>query len=536
MGNKAKTRKGERAATKAEGGGSRKTAAKKATANKAAAKKAAAKKAAAEKAAAEKAAKARARQTRRETEIEVPAAAGRVAAGEALGKEARRKVPRSSLAELLLPEGRPDPVEQLEAQAESRLARLIPLRYGRMLVSAFTFYRGAAAIMASDLSRSPVTGIKVQACGDAHLSNFGAFASPERRLIFDINDFDETLPGPWEWDVKRLVASFEIGARDRGFRGSERRRIVLDTANEYRVAVRHFAAMSNLDVWNLHLDVDSAIGRWADTADDRIRRNFERSVAKAEGKDRLKAFSRLTHVVDGKLRIISDPPSIVPLDELVEPEQAATLDDRAKEVLASYRATLSNDRKVLFDSYEYVHSAMKVVGVGSVGTRAWIVLMVGRDVGDPLFLQLKEAEASVLEPYVGSSRYGKHGRRVVEGQRLTQSASDIFLGWTTAEGLDGVERDFYVRQLWDWKGSARVDRFSPKAMAIYGRICGRVLARAHARTGNRFAIASYLGKKDTFDRAMADFAVSYADQNERDYQAMLQAAADGRIEVAESDR
>jgi uncharacterized protein (DUF2252 family) len=471
-----------------------------------------------------------------ETEREVPQAASRVAAGEARGREARKQVPRASLAGLSLPDDRPDPVDQLEAQAESRLQGLIPLRYGRMLVSAFTFYRGAAAIMASDLSRSPVTGIKVQACGDAHLSNFGGFASPERRLIFDINDFDETLPGPWEWDVKRLVASFEIGGRDRGFRKSERRQAVLDAAEEYRKAMREFAAMSNLDVWNWHLDVDTTIGAWAQQADAKTRTNFEKGVAKAQGKDRLKAFSKLTHVVDGKLRIISDPPALMPLDELVPEDQAHELDERVLKILASYRETLSNDRKVLFDTYEYVHAAMKVVGVGSVGTRAWIVLMVGRDVGDPLFLQLKEAQQSVLEPYVGASRYGKHGRRVVEGQKLTQGASDIFLGWTTAEGFDGVERDFYVRQLWDWKGSARVEKFTPNAMAIYGRICGRTLARAHARTGNRFAIASYLGKKDTFDRAMADFAASYADQNERDYQAMLEAAADGRIEVVESDR
>jgi hypothetical protein len=293
--------------------------------------------------------------------------------------------------------------------------------------------------------------------------------------------------------------------------------------------------MSNLDVWNWHLDVETTIGAWADRVGSGTRKNFEKGVAKAQGKDRLKAFSKLTHVVDGKLRIISDPPSLMPLDELVPEDQAADLDERVLKILAAYRETLSNDRKVLFDSYEYVHAAMKVVGVGSVGTRAWIVLMVGRDIGDPLFLQLKEAQQSVLEPYVGASRYGKHGRRVVEGQKLTQAASDIFLGWTTAKGFDGVERDFYVRQLWDWKGSARVEKFTPSAMATYGRICGRVLARAHARTGNRFAIASYLGKKDTFDRAMADFAAAYADQNERDYEAMLEAASDGRIEVEKPD-
>ena len=478
----------------------------------------------------------RAKGVRTGTTEEVSGAGLNVEAGLAEGKAARKRVPRSSLAELDLPADRPDPVALLEKQAESRVQDLIPLRYGRMLVSAFTFYRGSAAIMASDLSRSPDTGIRVQVCGDAHLSNFGGFASPERRLVFDINDFDETLPGPWEWDVKRLVASFEIAGRDRGFKKSHRRKVVLAAAREYREAMSQFAAMSNLDVWNAHLDVEEAAGRFASEADSETRKGFERGVAKAQGKDRLKAFSKLTHVVDGKLRIINDPPSVMALDDLVPPEQAAGLDDRVRLMLRSYRESLSNDRRVLFDSYEYVHAAMKVVGVGSVGTRAWIVLMVGRDLNDPLFLQIKEAQQSVLEPYVGASRFAKHGRRVVEGQRLTQTAGDILLGWTTVEGFDGVERDYYVRQLWDWKGSARVDRFNPKAMAIYGRICGWVLARAHARTGNRFSLAGYLGKSDNFDRAMAEFAVRYADQNERDYAAMLEAKADGRIQVEASDR
>jgi hypothetical protein len=384
--------------------------------------------------------------------------AGRhLADGETMGRASRKRIPRSSLADLVVPDDRPDPVGILEAQAETRLAGLIPLRYGRMLVSAFTFYRGAAGIMAADLARSPVTGMKVQACGDAHLSNFGAFASPERRLVFDINDFDETLPGPWEWDVKRLAASFEIGGRDRKFSKAERREIVLTAARQYRESMAEFASMGNLDVWNWHMDVDDFYAQHSGDAGEAERRKFEKSVSKAKGKDSLRAFSKLTHVVDGKLRIINDPPSVVPLDDIVPPEEVDGLTDRVLEILASYRLSLSPDRRVLFDSYEYVHSAMKVVGVGSVGTRAWIVLMVGRDTGDPLFLQLKEAQDSVLEPYVGSSRYQSHGRRVVEGQRLTQTTSDIFLGWTTAKGFDGIERDFYVRQLWDWKGSAQVD-------------------------------------------------------------------------------
>ena len=347
--------------------------------------------------------------------------------------------------------------------------------------------------MAADLARSPVTGIRVQACGDAHLSNFGVFASPERRLVFDINDFDETLPGPWEWDVKRLAASFEIGGRDRGFSKSDRRQIVLGVANQYREAMAGFASMGNLDVWNWHLDVDDFYESFAAEAGKEERKNFEHNVSKAKGKDRLKAFSKLTHVVDGQLKIVSDPPSVLPLEQLVKPGKSAELKNRVLEILAAYRLTLSPDRRVLFDSYEYVDAAVKVVGVGSVGTRAWMVLMVGRDTGDPLFLQLKEAQESVLEPYAGSSRYVRHGRRVVDGQRLTQTTSDIFLGWTTARGFDDVERDFYVRQLWDWKGSAPVEKMTTRWMGVYGRVCGAVLARAHARTGNRFALASYLG-------------------------------------------
>ncbi len=467
---------------------------------------------------------------------EVPDAEAHVEEGRARGKAARKLVPRSSLADLPLPADRPDPVAQLQAQAKSRVAELIPLRYGRMLVSAFTFYRGTAAIMASDLSRSPVTGINVQACGDAHLSNFGYFASPGRRLIFDVNDFDETLPGPWEWDVKRLAASFEIGARDRGFKKADRRRVVLTAARQYRESMREFSELGNLDVWNMHVDVEVFIGRYGDRFGKKFKRAFEKNVTKAQGKNRLKAFSKLTHVVDGKLRIIDDPPSVRPIDHVAPDVDPAELDDRVRAVIASYRETLSPDRRVLLDSYEYVHAAMKVVGVGSVGTRAWMILLVGRDAGDPLFLQVKEAQQSVLEPYTAPSRYTKQGRRVVEGQRLTQTVSDILLGWTKVEGFDGVERDFYVRQLWDQKGSARIDKMNPDAMELYARICGAVLARAHARTGNRFAIAAYLGKSDTFDRAISDYAVAYADQNELDYQAMLDAAADGRIEVQPSDR
>ncbi|MCB0828144.1 MAG: DUF2252 domain-containing protein [Solirubrobacterales bacterium] len=456
--------------------------------------------------------------------------------GRARGKAARKVAPRSSHGELDLPSDRVDPVEQLERQAASRLPELIPLRYGRMLVSAFTFYRGAAGIMAQDLGQTPVSGIRVQACGDAHLSNFGGFAAPDRQLVFDINDFDETLPGPWEWDLKRLAASLEIGGRDRGFGKKERRQIVTDSVARYRKAMHRFAGMSNLDVFYARTGLPEIAERWGPEAGKKTWKKAEKNVAKARGKDRLRAFSKLTHVVDGELRIISDPPSVVPFEEITPADRLPGLDDRIRAILSNYRETLSRDRRHLLDSYRYVHAAMKVVGVGSVGTRCWIVLMIGRDTGDPLFLQVKEAQQSVLEPSQGTSEFSNHGERVVEGQRTTQSASDIFLGWVRAEGIDQVKRDYYVRQLWDWKGSARVENMDPRSMAVYGQICGSVLARAHARTGDRFAIAGYLGNSSNFDQAIARFARAYADQNERDYKAVLEAADSGRIKVAPSDR
>ncbi len=450
---------------------------------------------------------------------------------EAIGKAARKPVPRSSQGEWAPASDRPDPVEVLERQAADRVPELVPLRYGRMLASPFTFYRGAAAIMAADLAGTPESGLWVQACGDAHLSNFGSYASPSRDMVVDVNDFDETLPGPWEWDLKRLAASFEIAGRNGGFKRSQRRAVVLATVSEYRERMRWLAPMSNLDVWYLQVDIAQLRERFQADLSPKELKAVDRNIAKARRKDRLRAFSKLTRRVDGELRIASDPPVLVPLEELFSGKQLEIAETRIRNVLEEYRDTLSPERRHLFDGYRYVHAAHKVVGVGSVGTRAWVALFVGRDEGDPLFLQVKEAQASVLEPYTKPSEYPQQGERVVEGQRLTQSTSDILLGWLTAEGPDGKKRDFYVRQLWDQKGSATVELMSPERLTGYARVCGAILARAHARSGDRIAIASYLGGADTFDRAIADFAVAYADQNERDYAALAAAAADGRIVI-----
>ncbi|HEU4944942.1 MAG TPA: DUF2252 domain-containing protein [Solirubrobacterales bacterium] len=448
----------------------------------------------------------------------------------AAGKDAREAAPRTSHGEWAPAVDRPDPVELLERQAVSRVGELVPLRYGRMLASPFAFFRGAAAIMAADLADTPRSGFTAQLCGDAHLANFGAFASPDRELVFDVNDFDETLPGPWEWDVKRLAASFSVAGRDRGFPARERRRIVATMVAEYRAAMRRLAALGNLEVWYTKIDVATVAERWATAAGEKEVKAFRRNLAKTRAKDRMRALSKLTHEVDGRLRIVSEPPLVVPLRELadVDPEE---VEARVREILADYRETLAADRRVLLDSYRYVDAALKVVGVGSVGTRAWIVLLQGRDEGDPLFLQVKEAQPSVLEPYAEPTVYAQQGERVVHGQRLVQSASDILLGWVRAQGIDNKKRDYYVRQLWDQKGSARIERMDPAALTAYAQICGTTLAHAHARSGDRIAIAGYLGKSDAFDKAMAAFAEAYAEQNERDYEALSGAADEGRIEV-----
>jgi uncharacterized protein (DUF2252 family) len=449
----------------------------------------------------------------------------------ALGKGAREDAPRSSLGEWRPGEGRRSPADILAEQDATRVPELVPVRYGRMLDSAFTFYRGAAAIMAADLAATAPTGLEVQLCGDAHLSNFGIFEAPDRRLVFDINDFDETLPGPFEWDVKRLVASFAIGGRDRGFSKGERRKAVLAAAGEYREAMAAFAAMRNIDIWYARLDVEDVFERYEARVTASDRKRFEKLVTKARNKDSLRALARLTERRDGELRIASRPPVLVPIEELAVGLSAAEINERIAGLLAEYTSTLANHNRRLVERYRYVHAGHKVVGVGSVGTRAWIALLEGRDEKDPLFLQIKEAGPSVLEPFAGASRYRHHGHRVVDGQRSMQTASDVLLGWLTAEGLDGVRRDFYVRQLWDGKGSADIETMRPEAMELYGKLCGWTLARAHARSGDPIAIAAYLGKGQQFDKAMLAFAEDYADQNEADYRELVEAEEAGRIQV-----
>ena len=452
----------------------------------------------------------------------------------ARGRAARSKVPRSAHRRWEPALGRPDPVALLEEQAASRVPMLVPVRYGRMLVSPFTFYRGAALIMASDLAATPVSGVTVQLCGDAHLSNFGLFGTPERQMIFDINDFDETLPGPWEWDVKRLAASFEIMGRDRGFSPADRRAIVTAGVGEYRNRMRQAAGMGGLDAWYDHLEV----GMLLKLVRQEVRVNrvtklearaFQRDVGKAYTRDNTRVLTKRAAEVDGELRIAADPPLIIPIEDLITPgsewEDPVPL---IKKLLSTYRRTLGHQHHPL-EEYRYVHAAYKMVGVGSVGTRCYIMLMLGRDHNDPLFLQVKEAQASVLERFVGKSHYAHHGQRVVAGQRLMQAATDIFLGWVRIKGLDGVTRDYYVRQFQDWKGSADVDNMLVPGAALYARLCAATLARAHARWGDRIAIASYLGNGDAFDRAIADFSAVYADQNEKDYEAFAAAVRSGRL-------
>ena len=454
----------------------------------------------------------------------------------ARGRAARREAPRSSHRRWEPPADRLDPIALLEEQCENRVPELVPIRYGRMLTSPFTFFRGAALIMAADLAPTPRSGVNVQLCGDAHLSNFGVFGSPERQLMFDINDFDETLPGPWEWDVKRLAASCEILGRDRGFAASDRRTIVRAGVAEYRNVMRRAANMGTLDVWYDHLDIDAVLD-WvhAEAAEGRIgkkeAREAEEDVAKARTRDSTRVFAKRADEVDGKLRIIADPPLVVPFDDLTDP--GTTPDELEKQIrsaVQAYRRSLSDHHHPI-EEFEYVHSARKIVGVGSVGTRAWIHLFVGRDDQDPLFLQSKEAHASVLERFVGKSEHSEHGRRVVVGQRLMQAASDIFLGWFRVKVTDGRPRHYYVRQFHDWKGGVDVETFRVTGATLYARLCGATLARAHARWGDRIAIASYLGKGDAFDRAIAGFAAEYADQNERDFDAFVDAIKSGRLEA-----
>jgi len=453
----------------------------------------------------------------------------------ALGARARARVPLASHAEFVTVSDRPDPVEVLIAQAASRVVELVPIRHGRMLVSPFTFYRGAAAVMAADLAATRSSGLTCQLCGDAHLSNFGAFGSPERRLVFDVNDFDETSAGPWEWDIKRLAASFVVAARERGFGRKQRGEIVATTVGRYRQAMAEFATMRELQVWYARADLDEIGAQLANQLSKERRKKFSQAGVKARTRDSLQVTNRLTTVVNGHRRFVADPPLVVPIEDLLPDADRDQLEAQIRGLLARYRRSLHDDRRHLFDAFEFVDMARKVVGVGSVGTRCWIVLLRGRDDGDPLLLQVKEAQRSVLADHVpdtgGHVRLRHEGQRVVTGQRLMQAASDIFLGWETVEGIDGQKRDFYVRQLRDWKGSAVVEEMDPAGMRAYGALCGWTLARAHARSGDRIAIAAYLGDDETFDRALVEFAERYADRTESDHAALVAAVRAGRIEA-----
>jgi uncharacterized protein (DUF2252 family) len=480
----------------------------------------------------------------------------------AKGLEARNRASLSSHARWSPAADRPDPVALLEKQDFTREPDLVPVRHGRMLVSPFTFYRGAAAVMAADLAPTPVAGLDAQLCGDAHLSNFGAFASPERRLLFDLNDFDETLPGPFEYDVKRMAASFTIAARNNGFAKADTRAATLASVRAYREAMASFAQMGTMDIWYASLDEDElrasiratvagvsrqekAPKKAGKRAAKRAKADKEqekaakaaakragKSAAKAHTRDSLQALSKLGELVDGKYRIVSQPPIVVPLRDLAATYGLAPAEaDRVvRDQFRAYRETLEDDRRELLERFQIVDAARKVVGVGSVGTRAFIVLLQGRDAADPLFLQVKEATASVLEPYVRRSRYRHHGERVVQGQRRMQAASDIYLGWT--KGLD-VRRHFYWRQLRDMKGSAIVEAMIPLALNFYAGICGWTLARAHARSGDPIAIAAYLGASDEFDTSITDFSERYADQNEQDYQQFVNAVHAGQLAAVE---
>jgi uncharacterized protein (DUF2252 family) len=450
----------------------------------------------------------------------------------ARGKAARAAVPRQAHAVFDPPSDRPDPVGLLEVQARTRLPELVPVRYGRMMVSPFTFFRGAALPMASDLAGTPVTGLAVQACGDAHLANFGIYGTPERRLVFDVNDFDETLPGPWEWDVKRLAASLEVAGRGNGYTGKQRRGIVSNAVTQYREAMRNFAGMTNLDVWYARADVEELRAQFDSALNARQRKRVDKGMAKAVTRDNLQAMAKLTGVADGRVRLLSDPPVLVPLDELdLGDKDRAAVEEFLTLMINRYGRTLDSDRRYLLEQYEFCDVARKVVGVGSVGTRCWIALLLGRDTADPLFLQVKEADKSVLSRFVGVSAHRNQGQRVVAGQRLMQATSDLFLGYQHADAglLDGQARDFYVRQLRDWKFSADIDLMLPDDLRKYGALCGWTLARAHARSGDRIAIAAYLGGTDVFDQAVTEFAAAYADQTERDHQALVDAFAAGRI-------
>ncbi|MFF5478073.1 DUF2252 domain-containing protein [Streptomyces sp. NPDC012935] len=452
----------------------------------------------------------------------------------ALGKDARARVPRSEQAVFAPDEKRPDPIDIIERQSAERVPELVPVRYGRMLESPFRFYRGAAAIMASDLGAGAHTGLYAQLCGDAHLLNFRLLGSAERHLVFDINDFDETLPGPFEWDVKRLAASLVIAGRANGFSAQDCDAVVQAGVGSYRERMREFAGQRTLDVWYARDDFDQIEELLPERPGKQDKRRAVRAAEKARGRTSLQAAAKLTRVVDGAPRIISDPPLITPLSELLPGAEGEDVAQTLRGLVNDYRTSLSSERRHLLSRFRVVDVARKVVGVGSVGTRCWIILLLGRDDDDPLLLQAKEAGDSVLAPHCGASTYENQGERVVAGQRLMQAAGDIFLGWEHVTGIDDRQRDFYIRQLRDWKGIARPETMGARTLGLFARLCGASLARAHARSGDPIAIAAYLGRGDTFDRALAHFARSYADQNERDHQALTDAVTTGRV-TARSD-
>jgi uncharacterized protein (DUF2252 family) len=449
----------------------------------------------------------------------------------ARGRAARAELPRSIHAGWEPAPLRRNPIELLEEQAQTRLPELIPIRYGRMLESSFAFYRGGAFLMAADLAAGPRTGLHAQLCGDAHLSNFGVFAAPDRRLVFSISDFDETLHGPFEWDVKRLAASFAVAGREFRYDEGTRRAMVMDSVREYRQAMASFATMRNLDVWYTRLDVAGSIAGFRSGASPKKVRQLQSKIAPTRTKDAMRALAKLCMSVDGELRFVARPPLITRIEDVLPGAEKEHFEHTIRNMIATYSHSLPGDRRTLLESYRYVHAARKVVGVGSVGTRAWIVLLLGHDESDPLFLQFKEAQPSVLEPFLGKSTFDQHGQRVVEGQRMMQAASDIMLGWGRVVAIDGETKDFYIRQLWDAKASAEIELMNAAGLRAYARACGWTLARAHARSGDRVAIAAYLGSGDAFDRAMATFAEAYADQNERDYAALRDAVESGVVEA-----
>ncbi|MFK4101038.1 DUF2252 domain-containing protein [Streptomyces sp. NPDC019531] len=447
----------------------------------------------------------------------------------AYGRNARRRASRSSHGWYETAQERPDPIEVIVRQSDERVPELVPIRYGRMLESPFRFYRGAAAVMAADLAPLPSTGLQAQLCGDAHPLNFRLLASPERRLVFDINDFDETLPGPFEWDVKRLAAGFVTAARANGFSVKEQNNTVRACVRAYRERMRVFAGMRTLDIWYAQDDADRMRELLASSMSRGAGQRIDRATAQARTRTHLRAFAKLTRVTADGRRIAPDPPLITPLGQLSADPSEAGREKELQSLVAGYARTLPAERRHLLRHYRLVDMARKVVGVGSVGTRCWVLLLLGRDDDDPLLLQAKEAQESVLAAHTGGERYDNQGRRVVAGQRLMQTAGDIFLGWTHVVGLDGKGRDFYVRQLWDWKGIARPETMGPGLLSLFGQLCGASLARAHARSGDPIALTAYLGGSDRFDRALTEFAQSYADQNERDFGALGAACRSGRI-------